>query len=1285
MGNRKHYVMQTTSPNRYVVTARNPQDSLSLPESGGIRVLTPLDRGVLVEADLDKLDELPSGDWRVKALPDPYVINIFSYRIDTQTEALPEAPEALSEALKDVETEDENSLNHIVQFVGPVQESWLTIVSERGIRLVEPMGPFAYFVRGEGDAVGQLRNLPFVGWTGELKPAYKVNPLLLTENDPSETDAQNGLGAIEAVNIGVLADGDISGITEMLRKQGSEITAVDPPTTDSYRSIVAEVPSTELLAKLAVREDVRWIDIVRAPVFEDERSSQIAYEDLDGTAAPNTGVNNGYAANLTGLGINGNGVTVAVCDTGIDTNTAATVHADLNGRLAFAVTGSGSALGGTDTDGHGTHVAGIVAGNGATGNTDPGGFVLGQGTAPAARVGSLLANGSRQQRIQTASQQGAEVMNNSYALDGSTYGAGDRTFDLGVRDADSGTTDVDPLVVVFSAGNSGPGGTSCTKAMKNALVIGNSLNFRPGEGDIDDIRGLRASSSRGPSADGRLMPHFVAPGTNIVSARSGSSSRPTYVDTGGTAHSTHTQMSGTSMAAPVVAGMCALLIDWWRQTRNGATPSPALLKAFLAVSTETMVGGPDRNGGTIANEPNNDTGWGRVSLENSLLQTPVSDRGPKIFQDQRHAFTATGQEYRIRVAASDPTLPLRIALAWTDAAGAVGASPALVNDLDLEVLEEGTATLYRGNVFNNGFSTPGGAADALNNLECVFIQNPSGTYEVTVVAGNIAASARPDIATPWQDFGLVIDNGVVPEADPVSVVAVLDRSGSMQSYGYVDVTRQSSRQFINNLSLDDAVGVVSFGSGAAEEFPGTGSPAAITDLTVRTAAADSVNGIGFGGCTFMGAGIQTAGAMLSSTTSRRAMVLLSDGYDNKGCDAGNPLKPSAEDAAAALPADLPIYSCAMGPSSDESLLSQLAQDTDGRYYFMPTIDDLFEIYNYVRGQVTGEGIIVNESSMASRSTVSSLVDACADSVQFTVAWHDESLIYVSHEPRKPNEIAVRLRSPNGRWLPRAATEVTRTVGTGYVGLRIQDPQPGMWTVEVATARERHTPYTVGGFVRSDLDLQFDAPFRARPGGAINLRIGVRDGKELVKGIKVDTTVRSPRYSTDQLLEKYADQLSRIKLPDFLRAEADPDRRQLALARLVLLRNQLVAKGGDDPFAPRSGKLRMGTYSSKPTYGLRKPASNWLISDRQYAAASSATTVSVAAARSVANIGLRGRIFDPRKVQRPASTGLTTGQFRETKLPGSYSFLVRATGYSARCGTRFVRMGMRSVAVLDRKG
>jgi subtilisin family serine protease len=106
-------------------------------------------------------------------------------------------------------------------------------------------------------------------------------------------------------------------------------------------------------------------------------------------AAPNTAPVTGYQAWLTGVGLNANGVTVAIVDSGVDANANnnnPVAHTDLRGRQAAFVDYSGG-LGATDTHGHGTNVAGIALGSAATGQTEaaaPGNFLWGQGVAPGA-------------------------------------------------------------------------------------------------------------------------------------------------------------------------------------------------------------------------------------------------------------------------------------------------------------------------------------------------------------------------------------------------------------------------------------------------------------------------------------------------------------------------------------------------------------------------------------------------------------------------------------------------------------------------------------------------------------------------------------------------------------------------------------------------------------------------------------------------------------------------------------------------------------------------------------
>ena len=100
----------------------------------------------------------------------------------------------------------------------------------------------------------------------------------------------------------------------------------------------------------------------------------------------------GYGNWLTEVGVDGTGVVVAICDSGVDSNIDVENHADLRGRQAAFIDYTAGKVP-RDRLGHGTHVAGIAVGNAGSAQTEPTApnFRWGQGVAPGARFVSMNA------------------------------------------------------------------------------------------------------------------------------------------------------------------------------------------------------------------------------------------------------------------------------------------------------------------------------------------------------------------------------------------------------------------------------------------------------------------------------------------------------------------------------------------------------------------------------------------------------------------------------------------------------------------------------------------------------------------------------------------------------------------------------------------------------------------------------------------------------------------------------------------------------------------------------
>ncbi len=300
--------------------------------------------------------------------------------------------------------------------------------------------------------------------------------------------------------------------------------------------------------------------------------------------------------NLTGVGVG-----VAVVDSGI-----APVR-DVAGRIVAFKDCVNGRMQPYDDFGHGTHVAGIIAGNG-TASSGGNASRTYRGVAPGANlIGVKVLDG----------QGGGDVSNVLAGIEWVI--ANKNAFNIRVMNLSLGhpiaeTYRTDPLcqaveravnagiVVVCSSGNRGTGGYGGVGSPGNdpaAITVGAS-NSRQTVGRNDD--GITSYSSRGPTRfDLGVKPDLVAPGNRIVSLRaSGATIDTLYPETrvapsvylrnpGASDVSAYTTLSGTSMATPAVAGAAALAVQINPALQPNGVKAALMYSAQLMTGTDPLV------------------------------------------------------------------------------------------------------------------------------------------------------------------------------------------------------------------------------------------------------------------------------------------------------------------------------------------------------------------------------------------------------------------------------------------------------------------------------------------------------------------------------------------------------------------------------------------------------------------------------------------------------------------------------------------------------------------------
>jgi len=404
-----------------------------------------------------------------------------------------------------------------------------------------------------------------------------------------------------------------------------------------------------------------------------------------------------------------------------------------------------------DDHGHGSHVAGSVAGDvGADGMHE--GV---DGMAPAAKL--VIQDGGYavddcadlpglgcpvrplEPVLQQAYDQGARLHSNSWG-DEENFLPHNRYTER-AADVDRFVWEHPEMTVLFAAGNAGEDGDDSVispATAKNVIAVGATWRA-----DVDPPCPTEWSS-RGFAHDGRIKPDVVAPGAGVISAES-----DTVV--GGSQNCNYIPMSGTSMATPVTAGHAALVRQYFidgfypggaPDPAAGFTPSAALVKAALIASAVDIAA----LGCSMAEPvPSRDQGWGLIQLDRALLFD--GDTGRLVVDDEWDVFAAASDPPHRRELATGAAGPLKVVLVWTDPPSTSTAAVNLVNDLDLVV--EGPDGVYRGNQFAGGESQPGGSADRLNNVEVVWLPE--------ALPGEWTVEVRPHaIREAGQGFALVV-------------------------------------------------------------------------------------------------------------------------------------------------------------------------------------------------------------------------------------------------------------------------------------------------------------------------------------------------------------------------------------------------------------------------------------------------------------------------------------------------------------------------------------------------
>lgn len=451
--------------------------------------------------------------------------------------------------------------------------------------------------------------------------------------------------------------------------------------------VIDQKPAEDLIALRFNPEEISRLQGLPFVVYIQEMEDPGEPENF--TARTSVRVNTMQSPAKNGLHYDGSGVIVGHNDAGLLGE-----HIDFKGRLTQVGNSS-------STSDHGDHTAGTIFG---AGNRDP----RAEGMAPGSDMYYALYPANLNNADAIYNNQNVRLTSNSFS-NGCNNGYTNFT-----RQVDQDAIDNPNMLHVFSAGNNGTSDcgygagagwgnvTGGHKQGKNVIAVANFTR----------TDALATSSSRGPASDGRVKPDIAAVGTSVNST------------TDIPAPNSYDRKTGTSMSCPGITGSLAVLMEAYKAENGGNEPEAALLKGMLLNGADDLGGrGPDFR-----------HGYGRANIRNSYQM---------LTNGQYFTNTlGTGDSLTFSVNVPANIAHMKVMLIWSDPAASTSAARALVNDLDMELDDNGTN--YQPWVLDptpNSVSLQQAASrgrDSLNNMEQVTLDNPGvGTKTIKVKGFNV--------------------------------------------------------------------------------------------------------------------------------------------------------------------------------------------------------------------------------------------------------------------------------------------------------------------------------------------------------------------------------------------------------------------------------------------------------------------------------------------------------------------------------------------------------------------